>query len=181
MKIRVEELRERPLIIEACEPVGQYPELMALQEDGVCRFLGPLETSLQVAREYDHLRVEGRTSTSVSVGCARCLGEYQLHLESEFTLFFRKSRGEACDEEVELGQHDLVSLSYEGDEIDFTPCISEQIVMELPYKPLCKAECKGLCPVCGVDLNSGDCGCERQPLSLKFGALKDFTVKTKGE
>jgi uncharacterized protein len=181
VKIRVEELREKPLVIEACEPVKGYPELIALQEDGACRFLGPLDIWLQVAREYDHLRVEGKTSTSVMLGCARCLGEYHFPIEAEFTLFFRKSRGEPVDEEVELGEHDLVSLSYEGDEIDFAPCISEQIIMELPYKPLCKAECRGLCPVCGADLNSGDCGCNRQPLNLKFGALKDFTVKNKGE
>jgi uncharacterized protein len=181
VKIRIEELKGKPLVYQAEEPVGGYPELLALQAAGDIRFLSPLSVSLHVQREYDHIRVEGSCSIQAGLACSRCLAEFEQGLHSEFTLFFRPGNGEPEEDEVELADHDLVSLTYEGDEIDFAPCISEQIIMEIPYKPICRQECQGLCTMCGVSLNTAECGCERRPASTTFGVLKNFTVKNKGE
>jgi uncharacterized protein len=70
----------------------------------------------------------------------------------------------------------LIATTYSGDEIDLTHEIEEQVAMDIPFKPLCGEECKGLCPVCGTDLNAADCGCSKEPVNLKFSALKDFKV-----
>ena len=181
MKLRIEELRDKPFVYRADEAVESYPELAALQESGEVVFTAPLAVSLRVSREYDHIRAEGSCDTIMALTCSRCLCDFKEPLHSEFTLFFRPDEGDAEEEEVELADHDLVSISYEGDEIDFAPCISEQVIMEIPYKPLCGQECRGLCTVCGANLNSTECGCDRQPASLTFGALKNFRVKNKGE
>lgn len=177
MKIRVDEIKEKPRLIKEDEPISNYSELVALQDEGSCTFLGPLAISLEVNREYDHIRVEGRVSTAVKLTCSRCLVEFELPVDSLFTIFYSKSSGEVLDEEVELADHDLISLSYEGDEIDFTHGISEQVIMDIPYKPLCGEECKGLCPSCGADLNTVECTCKHGEINLKFSALKDFKVK----
>jgi uncharacterized protein len=76
-----------------------------------------------------------------------------------------------------LTDEDLVSATYEGDEIDFTMEISEQILTEIPFKPLCNEECRGLCPDCGSDLNETGCGCKDASFSIKFGALKNLNVE----
>ena len=177
LKIRVDEIKDKPRLIKEDEPISNYAELAALQDEGVCKFLGSLSTSLEISREYDHIRVEGRVSTSVKLTCSRCLVEFDLPIDSQFTVYYTKSSGEPLDEEVELAEHDLISLSYDGEEIDFTHGICEQVVMDIPYKPLCREECKGLCPSCGADLNAIECACKSGEINLKFSALKDFKVK----
>lgn len=182
MKVRVDALRDKPFLYCENEVVDSYPELAELQASGEVSFLSPLSVSLKVQREYDHIRAEGSCDILVSVTCSRCLAGFEQQLHTEFTLFFSPGSDVATDEEeVELADHDLVSISYAGDEIDFAPYVSEQVIMELPYKPLCGQDCKGLCTVCGANLNSTECGCDHRPASLTFGALKDFRVKNKGE
>lgn len=178
MKIRVDDIKDKikPLFFE--EPAESFPSLATLRESGECDFLTPLTIELSVAREFDHIRVKGNVFVAVRLGCSRCLAGFDAELRSVFTMIYTKESGIPQDaEEVELGEEELISVTYAGDEIDFTPEIAEQVIMELPYKPLCREECLGLCPVCGADLNSGDCGCERGSSNLKFSALKNFKVE----
>jgi len=96
---------------------------------------------------------------------------------SNFTIFYRKSTGQPQDEEeVELAEEDLIAATYDGEEIDFSDEIAEQVLMAIPFKPLCSEDCRGLCSSCGADLNMSTCGCDRQDMSLKFSALKNFKV-----
>lgn len=177
MKIRVEGLSETPLHLSAREPISDFPALSELQENGECRFLSPLQLDFTVAWEFDHIRVHGRVETTVCFNCSRCLAEYDTRLFTEFTIFYSKTSGVPLEEEVALAEEDLVSVSYEGDTIDFTNEVEEQVLMEIPLKPLCREECKGLCSTCGADLNTGECECARSGTSFTFSALKDFTVK----
>lgn len=177
MKIRVEGLSDTPLRLKAREPVTDFPSLAELQENGDCRFLGPLQLDFTVAREFDHIRVHGRIETKVRYICSRCLAEYDTALCTEFTIFYTKTVRVPLEEEIALAEEDLVSVSYEGDTIDFTKEVEEQVLMEIPLKPLCREDCKGLCSTCGADLNAGGCECARSAAGFTFSALKDFTVK----
>lgn len=178
MKIRVDEIKDKIKDLSAVESVADYPELVALQESGECTFLEPLRVDLTVVREYDHIRAHGRVATSIRLGCSRCLAEYVADIDSPFTLFYMPAAsGVFQDEEIELTEQDLVSTTFEGDEIDFAREISEQVLTEIPFKPLCREECKGLCPVCGVDLNGIDCGCKDESFSIKFGVLKNLRIE----
>ncbi len=178
MKIRVEEIKDKVLDLSAVDEVAGYPALAAIQESGECTFLEPLDVRLSVAREYDHIRASGRVATKVRLGCSRCLAEYEAAIDSPFTVFYMPAAaGVGQDEEVELTEEDLISATYEGDEIDFSGEIAEQVLTEIPVKPLCKEECKGLCPVCGTDLNETACGCTEESFSIKFGALKNLKIE----
>lgn len=177
MKIRVEGLTDTPLRLSDSEPVADFPSLTELQDNGECRFLGPLQLDFTVAKEFDHLRVHGRIKTGVCFKCSRCLAEFDAPLEAEFTIFYTKATKVPLEEEVALAEEDLVSVSYEGDTIDFTNEVEEQLLMEIPLKPLCREDCKGLCSNCGADLNAGGCECDRSAAGFTFSALKDFTVK----
>lgn len=176
MKVKVEEIKEKEIRLIAEESSDDYPALMALTSSGECEFLSPIKIDLAAFREYDHIRVNGHVETNVRLHCSRCLAEYETNITSAFSLFYNKTSGASLDEERELTEEDLLSASYEGDYIDFTAEIAEQILMEIPFKPLCKEECRGLCSMCGADLNVGDCGCNRTEPSLKFSALKNFKV-----
>jgi len=175
VKIRVDDIKDQPRLLRSEEPLETLPGLTAVQESGDCEFLSPVTVELTVAREYDHIRVKGNLSARIRLNCSRCLGDFETDLASVFTIFFRKEDRVALDEEeVELAEEDLISVTYQGDEIDFAPEIAEQVIMELPLKPLCHESCRGLCPVCGVDLNEQECTCAGSSFSLKFSALKDF-------
>lgn len=177
MRIRVEGLSDAPLVLSAREPIADYPALVAAQENGECSFLEPLQLDFTVEKGFGHVRVHGRVATRVRLSCCRCLEDYETALVSAFTIFYTKSSEMPVEEEVALTEEDLVSAPYEGDTIDFTSEIEEQVLLEIPLKPLCREDCKGICAKCGADLNAGDCGCDRSGAGFAFSALKNFKVK----
>ena len=177
MKIRLTDIKDKPLNLAAEEPIEAYPTLVETQSAGECAFLAPLRLELTVTREFDHIRVTGQVSTTVRLDCSRCLTEYESPITSAFTVFYSQSTDGPQDEEVELTEEDLVAASYAGEEIDFTPVIAEQIIMGIPLKPLCREECQGLCSTCGADLNTSPCDCERAAVSPKFSALRNLKIE----
>jgi uncharacterized protein len=177
VKIRVDELKDKTVELSAEEPLVGYSNLLALQDAGECIFLSPLLIHITVAKEYDHIRVNGRVETSLRLNCARCLAEFQTDINSLFTIFYMRAAGLPLDEDVELAEEDMISATYEGDEIDFTTEIAEQILLAIPFKPLCSEDCRGLCPSCGAELNVTECACGQNHVNLKFTALKNLKIK----
>lgn len=181
MKFIVDHIKDTPVTIHIDEPVGTFPLLAGMQNDKICSISGNIEGDVSVVREYDNIRVAGRIAAPLALSCSRCLADYTSFIDTSFTLFFRKESAVApsSEDELELGEMDLLSSSYSGDEIDLTHEIEEQIAMEVPLKPLCSDECKGLCHVCGTDLNTSSCSCGKEVAGLTFSALKDFKVTKK--
>lgn len=178
MVIRVHDITDRVRRLNAVEDISEHPVLKEMQETGECMFRSPLAIDLSVVREYDHIRLEGSISIDVTLTCARCLVPYERTLKSVFTVFYTKAVKASVmpDEEVELGESELVSAYFEGDEIDVSPEIVDHVLMELPVKPLCKDTCRGLCANCGSDLNVSVCNCPEQGGSLAFSALKNLKL-----
>ena len=108
--------------------------------------------------------VRGRFSTVLRMACGRCLNTYDQPLDAAF------------DEEyfpgAEIGERD--GYSFEGDWIDLSEMVENNIVTHLPAKKLCREDCPGLCPECGRDLSEGICGCrqESQEDNAFIGDLK---------
>jgi len=177
LKIRVDDLKDKTVELSSEEPLALYSTLLELQETGECRFLAPLRIHLNVAREYDHIRASGRVETSIRLDCSRCLAEFHICIDSPFTIFYMRDEGLGQDEDVELAEEDMISATYEGDEIDFTSEITEQVILAIPFKPLCSEDCKGLCIKCGAELNIADCSCSKDNMNLQFKALKNLKVE----
>ncbi|MSM38349.1 MAG: DUF177 domain-containing protein [Geobacter sp.] len=177
MILRVNDITDTVKRLSANEQPADYPILAALQEEGICEFLSPLAQEFSVVREYDHIRVEGAISAKVTMVCARCLTPYSLDLRSSFTIFYSKATADLPqDEEVELSEKELISATYSGDEIDLAPEVAEHVIIELPLKPLCTDTCRGLCSICGIDLNNSSCDCTEQKGSLAFSVLKNLKL-----
>ncbi len=121
-------------------------------DDPVATFSHPVNYHLRVVRAGRILVVRGRLETEVTLTCSRCLEKYS------FSLLV-----------PDFGRE----LELVGDEtiIDLTGDIREDIILATPVKPLCRADCRGLCPVCGGDSNQEDCGCSRGPADSPFGKL----------
>ncbi len=88
--------------------------------------------------------MQGDFEGIVQVECVRCLAEYSQPLHSDFSeLYAFNNRG---TDESEL-------ILPEDGNIDLAPLVREYMLLEVPISPLCKADCLGLCPICGADLN----------------------------
>jgi uncharacterized protein len=79
------------------------------------------------------------------------------------------------DKEEPLAEGDLDLFGYDGENIDLEPLFREQFVLAIPYAPLCKDDCLGLCSQCGTDLNKGTCTCEK-PIDPRLSVLKSLKL-----
>jgi uncharacterized protein len=73
--------------------------------------------------------------------------------------------------ETELSESDLGVLEVQGDSFDSRPLVLEQVALGVPMKPLCREDCRGLCPVCGVDRNESSCDCAAQTTDPRWAGL----------
>lgn len=128
-----------------------------------------------ITKISDTVFIKGTLSATVNTNCSRCLEEAKLPVSSEFayTLVPQEPQNK---EEWELNKEELEISFYHGDFIDLTAIICEQIILQIPIKPLCGDECKGLCPQCGTNLNCDKCDCPRGCIDSRMAVLKDFKI-----
>ena len=126
----------------------------------------------------------GRIDGWLHVACGRCVGPVRVPLAETLRVTYvphaeAEAKGERDDAEgeVEIAEDDLDVFPYEGETIDLEPLIREQFILAVPYAPLCKDDCKGLCPQCGIDRNFATCNCEG-PLDPRFAALKGLKLSS---
>jgi uncharacterized protein len=95
--------------------------------------------------------------------------------EVKFTLAPLRERMEG--DAPESLEEDLNFGYYKDDEIDFDEIVLDQVIMQVPFKPLCADQCRGLCPNCGMNLNTGSCSCRKQTGHAGFAPLRNFVVQ----
>jgi uncharacterized metal-binding protein YceD (DUF177 family) len=127
-----------------------------------------------------HAFAAGTFVGHVVVACGRCVGPVRLEIQEKLRVtFMPPSEMPAEDAEAEEGAEvpadDLDVFPFDGEVIDVEPLLREQFVLAVPYAPLCREDCKGLCPQCGIDLNSGTCACEK-PIDPRLAALKGLKL-----
>ncbi|MBE8954804.1 MAG: DUF177 domain-containing protein [Quinella sp. 2Q5] len=101
--------------------------------------------------------VRGRIECRKTFTCDRCLTE-------------------ACAEQVHNFDEEFDKSAAVDDVLDVTELLRDVLLAGQPMKNLCKADCLGLCPVCGANLNDGDCGCDRFTVDPRLASLQDFKL-----
>lgn len=112
--------------------------------------------------------VTGSGCVTLAIPCGRCLEdvEYEIAIEIERDLDFNLPEG--SDERIE-------EMNYiNGYHLDVDQLVYSEILLNLPFRVLCKEECKGLCFVCGHNLNKGECGCNREQLDPRMSVIQDI-------
>ncbi len=120
----------------------------------------PIEVQFNLDHSGRDVRLRLNLTTVATLTCSRCLNEFPFPIaaDTRFT-FFRPPAGSRLGREAQADVDDEESATLEGDEIDLSSVIYEQIVLSFPMKPLCHEGCKGLCSQCGVDRNVENCHC----------------------
>jgi len=83
------------------------------------------------------------------------------------------------EERQELQAGDMETGFYREGELDLGEIVREQLLLNIPMRPLCGESCKGLCPHCGANLNETTCGCEQKSIDPRMKALEKLLTKRK--
>ncbi len=149
------------------------PAELVLGDDSL-RLLDPPEVSGRIRQEGRRVHVSGRVVGRVEVECDRCLRLIELPVDSDFKLEFVTAEDYQAQEAVELTEDDLDLSIFDGEVIDVDDLITEELQLAVPDHVLCKNDCKGICPVCGVDRNSVSCACETTEVDPRWAGLKEL-------
>jgi uncharacterized protein len=120
--------------------------------------------------------VQGKISARIEAECNRCLQGANLNLEFPFEAVFVTAENYTQEKEAELRADDLEVSVFEGDRIDLTELVREQILLNLPSQVLCREDCQGLCQKCGANLNLIDCNAKKKELTRDGQALEKLKL-----
>jgi len=138
------------------------------------KLLKPVAYELTVAKFDDTVTIGGPVNVAAKLECGRCLEEFDVELALTMSIKLVPGTELPDAPEMELHGEDLDVYYYEGDEIDLDPFVYEEVVLNMPVRPLCSEACKGICPQCGKNRNTEKCDCPEVPLNLLGEKLKSF-------
>lgn len=169
MIIRLSEIEES-FVARGSMEASRFAEV----EDKNMRVITPVAYDLNV-RKFDNLvTVQGPVECTMSITCSRCLDDFTLDLKAFLDIKLTPRTKSQRISEVELKRDEMDVCYYEGDEIDLDPFIYEEVLLNVPIRPVCTEDCKGLCPICGKNKNVEDCRCDTAVQTLLGEKLKSF-------
>lgn len=145
---------------------------------------GEGKADLELYADGTHAFAAGTFKGHLVVACSRCVGPVRLTIEETLRVTFMPASEMPADDDApkaaddegpEVAVGDLDLFPFDGEKIDLEPLFREQFVLAVPYAPLCQESCKGLCPQCGIDRNTGTCTCEK-PIDPRLAALKGLKL-----
>lgn len=149
MKLRIRDIvRERSIEIEETLPASQFP----LDTPDKPELSGPVQAKMKAEIQDGAAWAWVEVKTKLSLACARCLERYEMDVRPFFD----------------------VETPTTEEYLDVDDDIRQNLLLALPAKPLCSPSCKGLCVVCGKNLNKGACGCPPQGSVTAFEVLKNL-------
>lgn len=142
----------------------------------------PVRLSFDVLKDGARYRLVGRLATRLALDCSRCLEAFSFTVDGEFDLLYvPHTENLAAEPESEVEEDDLGTAYYRDDRIDLGQLLREQFYLAIPMKPLCRESCRGLCPHCGIDLNTGTCSCSETWTDPRLEALRALGGRRDGE
>jgi uncharacterized protein len=146
-------------------------------DDEAFRVVAPVSLAFDIVKDKQHFQLAGSVATMLELRCSRCLEPFARAVDSQFDLRYQPHAhpaGTGHEEERQIEEDDLSTAFYDNDEIDLGQLMREQFYLSLPMKPLCRDDCRGLCPICGTNLNRGACECKREWEDPRLAVLKQL-------
>ena len=130
---------------------------------------------LKLTRIDNGIWVSGALKTPVRYTCSRCLQQSSVSVQFQIDDLYYPSvdvdTGAALPLPEEAENHCVIDSHHV---LDITETVRQYAMVSLPMKPLCRADCAGLCPQCGVNLNEITCSCEAQPVDSRWLPLLEL-------
>ena len=179
LRIYIDRITDKGLDLDERVDASSLPLLNAVSQEDALRFKGPVHVRLHAAIAGETVLIDGSAASRVDIPCSRCLDPFDLPIESNFsaTAVAEPSVPIAAEttDETELNAEDMDLIAYTGNSIDLRKEIAQQIIMALPFNPLCSQTCKGLCSHCGANLNRTPCRCGTEEKGNPFAVLNTLS------
>lgn len=172
MQLPLDQITAVPKQLAYPEVVGPLNGRLALGESGL-RAADDLAVRITYYRAGLDVVVEGTVAGRIAATCGRCLDEYEFPVEVPFRVVLVPGV-EADPRGGELDADDLGLWYFEGDAIDVTAIVHEQLLLAVPSARVCSPSCRGLCVRCGSDLNEAPCGCDAATAPPRLAVLHDL-------
>ena len=145
------------LSFEGEEPITSIEDCPDVQ-----KVLEPVKVKGTVTNVKGSFEVCAKCEAAVLMACSRCLEPVKVKAQFDLDELFSNTGNE---EEAE---------TFEAESLDLTSAIKRNLLLNLPMKVICKEDCKGLCPICGSNLNQGQCGCKTDNIDPRFERLRSL-------
>ena len=149
------------------------PEELNLVDDRV-RVTEPISVNGRVRASGSEIQVSGRVETKVNVECDRCLKTIEMPVSAGFKLQYITGQDYEGIHAAELTPDEMSLSVFDGETIDVDEIVREQVLLAVPDRVLCDENCRGICSICGTNLNTGSCECTSTEVDPRWEALKKF-------
>lgn len=194
MKVRLREMpAERHLELAPAfirEAVAGLPLRAALERPEDDPEPGKLRADLDLYTESGNVFVRGRLAGWIEVACSRCVEAASVKVDEELAVtYMPAAQARALEAEAEAAAEEDDDAVVEGedvypmadDEVDLAPMLREQVILAVPFAPLCREACEGLCPRCGKNRNLEPCPCPTEVPDPRLAALGNIKLGDDGQ
>ena len=141
--------------------------------------ISPIKARLKIMKIGSEIIVKGEVAADIKLQCSRCVSDFNSVFSVPVDVVYHPLDELKGEERHEIPSGELNMDFYSGDEMDITTLMKEQILLNIPMKPLCKDSCRGICRTCGKNLNEGDCSCPPTETDSRFDILKKILDRDK--
>jgi uncharacterized protein len=131
----------------------------------------PVRGVVHLMRTSEDIAARGDLGTSIEVECSRCLNPFTTEVAIHFEEVYRPTVDVLSGTPLRPAEDESLQIS-DRHVLDLTETARQYFLTAVPLQPVCKPECRGLCPTCGADLNSDLCSCEKALSNSPFAALQ---------
>jgi uncharacterized protein len=149
-----------PTLVDGANKVvieGVGADVGITEEDADLR--GELVLEGTFYRVDQHVEVQAEVRGAVGQVCDRCVSPVVSPIRAPLRVYCEKRPERDRRSVVESREEDDGLLYHDGHALDLREEVREVVLLEVPWHPLCRSDCRGLCPRCGKNLNEGDCSC----------------------
>jgi uncharacterized protein len=153
----------------------QYqPGELSLEDDRIHLLDPPPRVQGRIWRDGRRVNVAGKISGNLQLECDRCLKPIDAAGDAKFSREYVTTADYEAQHAIELSEDDLNLSVFDGAVIDVDSLVREELLLAAPDHLLCKQNCHGICPICGVDLNVTACDCETTEVDPRWAGLKEL-------
>ena len=187
MRVNIDEIKENGLQRDWDLTREAVDEIVRTDNAGY-RAAGPAHIAARLDKIERRVVLRATSEAPLSVPCGRCLTPIEVTVPLDFAMTYVPAEAATDDAQGDDrgggrgGSFDPAAAdeeTYTGKNIDLDPAVREQLLLAMPSYPVCAEGCKGLCSVCGANLNERDCGCDRHVPDPRWAGLEKLKQKTK--
>jgi uncharacterized protein len=173
----VQELEVKKIHFEVDFPPGeidfeesQFRQVSQLHTEGTAELL---------SNSLGEIRVTGTLRVEMEVDCDRCLEPTRYPMDGAYNLYYRPAPKVVPGHDIAIDEGEAQIGFYEGHGLELTDVVREHVLLSIPMQVICREDCAGICPQCGLNRNVSPCDCHHQPANEVWAALRDFKLRAK--